>query len=282
MPTFNTPEPITANVQLDLGTVEVIAGDRADTVVEVRPSSASSESDRKAAEKTEVTYSHGKLLIRGPKQRPSSFRKGGSIHVQISVPTGSAVHGSSAMADLSCEGRIGECRFETQYGNIRVDESGALSVTTSHGDVDVRRAVGRSDISGCGRVRIGEIDGPAVISNVNGDTNAADVTGNLRVTAANGAISVGRAHADVRAETAAGAIRVDEVMRGTVVLESSVGALDVGVRGGTAVSLETGTLSGRVRNGLDAVWPADVLRKSDDTVRVSAVTGVGDITVRRV
>ncbi|MFI6084918.1 DUF4097 family beta strand repeat-containing protein [Streptomyces sp. NPDC051217] len=281
MPSFDTPEPITVNLQLDIGTVEIVAGDRGDTVVDVRPSSTSSASDQKAADETQVSYSRGKLLIKAPKQR-SSFRKGGSIHVQIGVPTGSAVHGKSSMADLSCEGRIGECRFKTQHGDIQIDESGPLAVTTTHGDVVVRRAVGRSEITGCGSVRIGEIDGPAVINNTNGETNAADVTGNLRVTSTNGAITVGRAHADVRAETAVGSIRLDEVMRGTVELESSVGALDIGVRHGTAALLETRTLSGSVNNRLDSLRPAENLRKSDDIVQVHAGTGVGNITVRRV
>ena len=38
MPTFETPQPIAVTVDVFLGHVEIIASDRTDTVVEVRPS----------------------------------------------------------------------------------------------------------------------------------------------------------------------------------------------------------------------------------------------------
>ena len=37
MPTFDTPEPITVVIDLSVGDVRITASDRADTVVEVRP-----------------------------------------------------------------------------------------------------------------------------------------------------------------------------------------------------------------------------------------------------
>ena len=41
MPTFDTPEPITATIDLAIGDVRISAGERGTTVVEVRPSDAS-------------------------------------------------------------------------------------------------------------------------------------------------------------------------------------------------------------------------------------------------
>ena len=43
MPTFDTPEPITVTLELGVGDVRITASDRADTVVEVRPSDPAKE-----------------------------------------------------------------------------------------------------------------------------------------------------------------------------------------------------------------------------------------------
>ena len=47
MPTFETPEPITATIDVTVGDVRISAGDRSDTVVDVRPSDASNDEDVK-------------------------------------------------------------------------------------------------------------------------------------------------------------------------------------------------------------------------------------------
>ena len=69
MPTFDTPEPISVTIDLAVGDVRIIASDRADTVVDVRPSDASNEDDVKAAEQTRVEYADGQLLVKAPKLR---------------------------------------------------------------------------------------------------------------------------------------------------------------------------------------------------------------------
>jgi len=54
MPVFDTPEPISVTVELGVGDLRVVAGDRADTVVEVRPSDPAKKGDVTAAEQTRV------------------------------------------------------------------------------------------------------------------------------------------------------------------------------------------------------------------------------------
>ena len=56
MPTFNTPGPISATIDLAAADVRIIASDRQDTVVEVRPSNSAHEPDVKVAEQTKVDY----------------------------------------------------------------------------------------------------------------------------------------------------------------------------------------------------------------------------------
>ena len=64
MAEFETPEPIEAVVELVVGDVRVAAGDRADTVVEVRPSDSGRRADVTAAEQARVDYDDGRLLVK--------------------------------------------------------------------------------------------------------------------------------------------------------------------------------------------------------------------------
>ena len=87
MPTFQTPEPITATIELVIGDVRISAGDRNDTIVEVRPSDASNEEDVKAAELTRVEYEDKRLLVKAPKLRSWVSRSGTAVRfVTLLVP----------------------------------------------------------------------------------------------------------------------------------------------------------------------------------------------------
>ena len=59
-----------------------------------------------------------------------------------------------------------------------------------------------------------------MIKNSNGDTWIGEAGGDLRLNAANGDIAVDVAHAGVVAKTANGDVRLGEVVRGSVVLET--------------------------------------------------------------
>ena len=61
MPTFGTPAPISVSLDIGVGSVEIIASDRADTVVDVRPTNPAKKIDVGAAEQTRVSYSDGTL-----------------------------------------------------------------------------------------------------------------------------------------------------------------------------------------------------------------------------
>ena len=121
--------------------------------------------------------------------------------------------------------------------------------------------------------------GTAVVKNSNGNTELGTVTGDVRARAANGDISVDRAAAGVDAKTANGGIRIGEVTRGSVVLKTAMGDLEIGIAEGTAAWLDLDTGYGRVSNALAA---AERARASPTTsVEVRARTSFGDITVRR-
>ncbi|HET6549386.1 MAG TPA: DUF4097 family beta strand repeat-containing protein [Solirubrobacter sp.] len=281
MPSFETPQPIAVRLELGVGDVRVAASERADTVVEVRPSDEGNRDDVLAAEQTRVEYADGRLLVKVPKtwRRWSPRSNGGSVDISVALPAGSKLNGEAAIAALRADGRLGDVRYSAGAGHIEVADAGALRLRTGAGDVAVGRALGHTDVStGSGAVRIERVGGTAVVKNSNGESWIGEVAGSVRVSSANGTIAIERALDTVAAKTANGEIRLGEVVRGAVVAESGYGAVEVGIADGTAAWLDLQSAFGTVRNELDAgAAPA----AGEDAVEVRARTGFGDVTVRR-
>jgi hypothetical protein len=82
----------------------------------------------------------------------------------------------------------------------------------------------------------------------------------------------------VAARTANGAVRIGEVARGSVELDTAYGELEIGIRAGTAALLDLRSKFGSVRNSLAA---SDGPEPSETTVEVRARTSFGDIVIRR-
>ncbi|MCX4696192.1 DUF4097 family beta strand repeat-containing protein [Streptomyces sp. NBC_01408] len=278
MPSFDTPEPISATAHVEAGSIQFTASDRLDTVVEVRPRDPKRDQDVRAAGQTEVTYAGGVLTVRTPKQR-SLLGRTGTVDVTVELPTGSGVDMTGAWAQVLGEGRLGEVRVKTSAGDVRLDATGPLHLTASHGSITVDRIEGMAEIStSSGSLRVGTVNGSAVLKNSHGTTTVGAVTGDLRVSGSNGDIDIARAEASVVATTAHGTLRVGEVARSTVRLETSYGAIEVGIREGTAAWLDVSSGSGQVRNTLAA---SEAPEKAEDTVEVRARTRYGNIDVRR-
>jgi DUF4097 and DUF4098 domain-containing protein YvlB len=280
MPNFDTPAPISALIDFGVGDLRVVASDRPDTQVEVRPTNPAAEADVLAAQQTRVEYANGTLLVRGPKGWKYSFRGGKeSIDVTIELPSGSQVEAEVGVAAIRCQGALGECRLKTGVGDVRLEDVGPLQVKSGAGDITVDRAAGQADVvTGSGAVRIGVIDAGAVVKDSNGNIWLGEVGGDLRVTTANGAISVDRAHSTVVAKSANGAVRLGEVESGSVSAQTASGSLEIGVRSGVAAWLDLKTQYGTVHNSLDA---SEAPRPGDASVEVRARTAFGDVTVHR-
>jgi hypothetical protein len=281
MPVFATSEPILAVIEPGVGNVHVVASDRTDTVVEVRPTDETNASDVKAAEQTRVEFSGGTLTVKGPKTRPLDFsvRKTRSVEVTVELPAGSRLEGSTGLGDLHVTGRLGECRYKSATGHLQLDQTGELHLHTATGNIGVNRIAGNAEIStSSGRLRIGELTGTGVVKNSNGATTIGSAGGAVRVRAANGAITVEQAEGGVDAKTANGSVRVLDAVRGTVTLATSMGDIELGIRAGTAAWLDAKTHYGRVHNDMTAgAEPA----AAEDKVEARASTSFGDITIHR-
>ncbi|MFG3207624.1 DUF4097 domain-containing protein [Streptomyces sp. NPDC048192] len=278
MPSFDTPEPISVTAHVEAGSIRFVAGDRADTLVEVRPRDPKQDRDVRAAEQTEVTHAGGALTVRTPKQR-TSLRRPGTVDVTVELPTGSRVDMTGGWAQVLGEGRLGEVRVKTSSGDVRLDTTGPLQLTASHGSSTVDRVEGKAEITtSTGSLRVGTVDGSAVLKNSHGTTTVGTVTGELRVSGGHGDIDIARAESSVAATTAHGNVRAADVARGTVQLETSYGAIEIGIREGTAAWLDVSSGSGQVRNMLTA---SQAPEQSVDTVEVRARTRHGNIDILR-
>jgi DUF4097 and DUF4098 domain-containing protein YvlB len=279
MPTFNTPGPIPATIDLVAADVRIVASDRHDTVVEVHPSTSSHEPDVTAAQQTKVEYTAAGLQIKGPRQRSMGLRKIGSVDVTVELPAGSQIEAEAGIGALRFTGQLGKCRVKIGAGDVELEQVGPLDLHTGAGAITVGQVAGHAEITnGSGRLRVSQIDGSATIKNSNGETWVGDVTGDLRVNAGNGAISVGHAGADVTASSSNGEIRVDDLTRGSASLKTGFGEIHFGIHAGTAAKLDAYTRFGTVRNSMDA---ADSPDPSDEVLEVYARTSFGDIVIRR-
>jgi Putative adhesin len=280
MPTFDTPQPISATVDVVSGDVRVTASERDTTVVEVRPTDAANDEDVRAAERTRVEFTGGHLIVKTPKLRswlPGT--RGGSIDVTVELPAGSKLHGAGQLADFQATGALGDVIINNGLGRAEVEDADTLRMKIGMGDIVVGRARGHADIrAGSGEARFQLLEGSAVVKNSNGDTWIGEVRGDLRVHAANGSITVEVADASVVAKSANGGVRLGDVARGSVVLETAIGDLEVGIREGSAAWLDVRATAGRVHNTLEA---GDGPGDSSETVEVRARTTAGNVAIGR-
>ncbi|MEU4387975.1 DUF4097 family beta strand repeat-containing protein [Promicromonospora sp. NPDC023805] len=175
MQTFDTPNPITAVLDVPAARVQLIAADRSDTVVEVLPADAAKGRDVKAAERTTVEYADGVLRIVTPVKH-EMLGASGAIEVTVQLPAGSGVEGKTATAELRGVGRFGEVTHEA-YGAIKIDEAASVRLTAQAGDVSV-----------------GRLNGPGEISTMQGDITITEaVRGKVVLTTQAGNVTVGAA-----------------------------------------------------------------------------------------
>jgi hypothetical protein len=176
---FATPAPIAAVLDLPAGRVQIIAADRAETTVEVRPCEPNKNRDVQSAQQTTVEYADGVLRIHTPKTGNRLVGPSGSVEITVQLPAGSSLEGKAACAELRCVGRLGDVAFEGAYRQIKVDEAAAARITAIDGDVEVGRLAGSAEISTSrGEIRIGEAGpGQVVLRTQSGDITLAAADG---------------------------------------------------------------------------------------------------------
>jgi hypothetical protein len=261
MSTFDTPQPITAVVEVAAGSVRLVAGDREDTVVEVRPRDPNRTSDVRTAEQTRVDFSNGTLTVSAGR-RLIHLGRGGAVNIDIGLPSGSRLRTSSASAEIHADGEFADCKLASASGDLLVDSvAGDVKADTASGEITVQN-----------------VNGDVAISTASGGATIGRLDGGVKFRAASGGLVVRRLHGDVDAQTASGDVTVASAATGAVSVQTNSGDVEVGVAEGTAAQLDLQTHSGAVRNSLT---PSDGPAEGDETLVVKVRTGSGDVDVRR-
>src|SRR5258708_6044350 len=261
MVTFDTPRPISVRIEAGGGSIRLVATDRSDTVVEVRPRDETRGADVWAAEHTRVDFRDGKLFISGPKRGLPLFR-GGAIDFQIALPSLSGLPASLWAADMRAEGEFADFRFASASGRVEVDDViGKIKAANASGSFIVHNAEGKvSATTASGTLRIGDLDG------------------DLKFQAASGSLTVDTLRGNVKSRTASGSVRIGAAVPGGGSAHTSSGELAVGVVEGTAARLDIFTRSGVVANGLE---PTDGPEQGDETFVLQVRSSSGNVEIHR-
>jgi hypothetical protein len=255
--TFDTPGPLSLDVRIPVGTIEVLATDTATTRVEL---TGERNPDEVVVELAPRPLGGHRLLVAyKPRQTFGWFGGLEQLLARIEVPTGTEVEGESGSADLTVIGEVGSLAFKSG--------SGDLSFGEVHGNTAVKIASG--DVEG------GTVEGDLTVHSASGDVRVASVGGAATVRTASGDTELGRAAGSVQATTASGDVEIERAETGRLNLKTVSGDVTVGVAPGTRVWLDLGSTSG------DAISELDGSDGDGASLEIHAVSVSGDIRVRR-
>jgi hypothetical protein len=283
MPTFSTPHPVTASVDVSGFELRLTAREVAETTVEVRPHNPSKSADVELAAGVTVDCTGDRLVVRSPRTARARLRSlfggGDRVDVDITVPAGSTLE-VRGWGDLTTEGRLGPVDIDVAMGDLALDRVERLRAKTSMGDVRVQATAGSAELqTSSGTLHVSEAGADVTAKSASGDVSVGDGAGELRLRTAAGDVRVERAAGSVHAKTSAGDIRIHSVRSGSVAADSTYGRIDIGVADGTAAWLDVEARHGVVRSDLEQTGqPAD----TETTVQIRATAGYGDIVLRRV
>jgi putative adhesin len=275
MPTFATPGPIAATVEVAGAQVRVTASDRTDTVVLVEPINEASRSDAKVASKTEVDFADGRLSVK----TTTPGDKKGSVAITIDLPAGSSLAAYLAHSSVQVDGSVGRCELHLASGQVRLDRIVALQASIASGEIAIGHIAGRANIDGGAfAVRIGEVEGTVGLSGSGGQAWIGHASADLDLSSSSGDFDIDRADGSVTATTASGAIRIGRMTRGQAKLMNGSGNIEVGISERAAARVDANSERGSVRN---SVASQESSATSDPLVSVHARTRHGDIIIQR-
>jgi DUF4097 and DUF4098 domain-containing protein YvlB len=178
MQKFDTPSPITAVIDIPAGRVQLIAADRADTTVEVRPADPASGRDVKAAERITAAYADGVLRVEAAAAN-RVLGGSGSVEVTVQLPVGSRAEGKAASAEFRTVGRLGDVTLDAAQAMVKLDEAATARLNLQSGDVTIGRLAGDAEIrTGKGSIQVTEAGaGRLVLDTQDGDIEVAVAAG---------------------------------------------------------------------------------------------------------
>ena len=270
MHAFDTPGKTRLRVKNAAGLISVDPSENGRTTVELealREDDATHEAIERATVElngNEVTVEIG-VGAKGFGVGPAwiSFGRTPQVGIRIRCPEGTDLECTTASADVSAGGRLGEVELKTASGDIAVEEVAGLRVQSASGDV-----------------RGKTVAGEARIQTVSGDVRLGTVMGPVSATLVSGDFAIDDAHVDLSAKTVSGDQRIGAVREGQIMIQSVSGDVRVGIRPGTRLKIDASSTSGDVSSELD-VKDAPSATPGGPEARLQAKTVSGDIEISR-
>jgi len=176
MQTFATPAPVTAILTVPAGSIQITAADRADTTVQIRPADPAKARDVKLAARITAAYSDGVLRVTAPAAN-RVLGSTGAVEVTIQLPAGSAVRATTASAQFTTTGPLGEVTLDSAQATVSVEQAATARITVVDGDITA-----------------GHLGGDAQLRTARGSIRITEATrGTLQLRTQTGAITVGAA-----------------------------------------------------------------------------------------
>lgn len=260
--TFDTGGPAQLDLHLGFGSVRLVAGTGTTTSVTVRPAVTDRRQDQELAASTRVDHAGGVVSVRAHHRGrlPSLFRPG-AVELLVEAPPGTDVTADVGYAHLVAEGRWGQVRVRSSYGDVRLDEADQVEIASSGGNVAVGVAHDGGTISNSyGPIRVTDARGSCLLRNSSGDTAVVTCRGEVQI------------------RSAYGQVMVDSALSGSLTVVTSYGAADIGIAQGTAVRLDAHTSHGTLTNALTPTGTPDT---AAGRLALQVRSGWGDIVIRR-
>jgi|GEM_PF-927987 len=247
---FHTPLPLTLEVSIPSGNIEVETVDGEETSLTV-------DGDERMLEHVEVRHDGNRVSVtlRDKSKVGFSFSLGslvfgnGGLRVEARIPHGAGMKVKTASADTKVEGRLR-----------------MLDVNGVSGDVRVR----------------GEIAQDATVKTVSGDVELERVDGDISVQTVSGDAHVRTAAGSVDTKSVSGDIRIEAVSAGDTRFSSVSGDIEIGIAPGSLLDVDAGSTSGDLASEVPlASEPPSGEGASGPTVTLRGRTVSGDVRVFR-
>lgn len=247
--TFSTPGPVTLDIRIPSGEVEIETDDAAETAVELEARGREADALEQDAEISMRERGDGyEVRIEAGRGRGGGLFRGrnGDYRVRVAAPRGTTVRANLASADLTGRGSFTDLDLKIASGDVEFEEvTGEAGVNTASGDVQLDR-VGRAKVnSASGDVRIDESTGGAEVNTASGD------------------------------------VELRSVVSGEVRVNSASGDIEIGIAKGSRLFVDAQTLSGETTSELDLESGSPIESDEGPLVDLKARSMSGDIAVKR-
>jgi hypothetical protein len=254
--TFPSTGPVTADLELAAGLVDVSLDGGDEVVVRLEPLHGDSERARGQIEAAEVGCSGSELKVHVPKRK----LREADLRLRVSMPPGSSLRAGTASADVRVRGATAGLEARTASGDVVVGDScDRLKAVTASGDV-----------------LCGAVAGEADVRTASGDVGAESIGGKASVQTASGDVRLGRIKEGARIRTASGDVKIASAASGEVLVNTASGDVMVGVDRGVGAWLDLVTVSGDT----SCTLASEPEGEANAELRISCRTVSGDILIR--